>query len=209
MNALYLYRKSDWGKELHYSIKSVEMYLKPDRIVVAGDKPDEDVEWIETERKKHQYDDVNNSLFVALDYLDGEDWVLMHDDFFLLEPYKPIIRHHFELFEKIKRTQIQRREIMQKVLDVFPFSMNYSLHYPMPFKLSHMKHLFDVFKMPFSYMNAYGNYDKNFVHCHADDCKFKATTLTKNQLKGLPSFSTYGEDDRFETLLKDLYESND
>ena len=185
------------------------MHVKPDRIVVAGDKPNDNVEWLKTERQKNAYDDVNNSLIKALEYLDGEDWLLMHDDYFLLEPYKPIIRYSFELHRKIKRTEVQRRKIYEKVLEAYPFSMDYSLHYPLPFKLSHMRHVFDLYDPPVSYMNAYGNYDNNFVHLHAEDCKFKATTLTKNKLKGLPSFSTYGEDDRFETLLKDIYESND
>lgn len=203
MNALYLYRRSEWGKELKYSVRSAEMYLKPDRIVVVGDKPDLDVEWLKTD-KLDRFNDVNNSLRVALENIEGK-WVLMHDDFFILEPYKPILRHNGKLYKKAKRTAKDRRECFQNILDVMPEAMNYALHYPLPFDVGVMREAFEKFKQPFSYMNAYSNLDKDFVHLHAEDCKFSAPLLTEKYLKGLPSFSTYNENDRFELLLQKLY----
>lgn len=203
LNALYLYRKSEWGKELLYSIRSVERYLKPDRILVVGDKPNISVECIET-KPKERYKDVMYNLSLALSDIEGE-WVLMHDDFFLLEPYNPILRYKGTLKNRVKGTGGNRKPVLQNVLSQLPDAKNYSLHYPLPFNADIMQELFNIFEQPFSYMNAYGNLDNNFVHLEADDCKFSAPLINEKFLKGLPSFSTYNEDDRFEGLLQKLY----
>jgi len=205
MNVVYLYRQSEWAKELKYSIRSVEKYVNPDRILVIGDSTDLAVENVEISRKANKYEDVCISLHQALYHLDRDVWLLMHDDMFLLEDYAIIKRHDGKLSKHAKRTAKDRRQCFEKVLDFYPWADNYSLHYPMPFRKDTLEACFTNHRIPFSYMNALGNRDTSFLDSQTKDCKFKAGTVNKKALQGMPCFSTYGEDDTFEKLLRTLY----
>jgi hypothetical protein len=205
LNVLYIYRHSDWGEELKYSLRSVEKYINPERVVIAGDKPKwlKNVLHVETERHS-RYKDACNSLLKALNVISG-DYVLMHDDIFLLKEYKPVLRYNGTLKDRVKRTGGERRTCLMNTLERHPEGTNYALHYPLPFQTETMRKALDEINLPFSYYNAYGNTDTTFEQIESEDCKFHPNLITTRYLKGLDCFSTYNETEEFKEFLEDLY----
>jgi len=89
---------SDWHRsrvfnELEWSVKSAKKFLPDPRCFVAGDKPDFDIEHIETPQRvethrtnfPRHFDNVNKLLAIVDDPRVSDDFVMMYDDIFLLQ----------------------------------------------------------------------------------------------------------------------------
>ncbi len=205
MNVLYIYRESNWGKELKYSLRSVNKYVNPDTVYVVGDEVPFDVVNIKVPERRSRYRDACNLLTIACKEIIDEELLLMHDDMFLLAPYKRNLRYDGMLKDRIKGVGGERKEVFENTMPYLYEPKNFALHYPLPFKVDLMRAICEWIPHPLSYMNAYGNLDTHFVPLESKDCKFNPSLLTKEFLQDMTCFSTYNEDDSFEDFLKSLY----
>jgi|GEM_PF-989763 len=175
-DVLYLVKYSEDNEELKYSLRSLKN-LNHGRVFIAGYKPawvDSRVEHIQCRPGGKKYQSIRTDLLVALnDPRLSEDFVLMNDDFFIMQPTKrmPILRrienieHYINLFTKLDpdsyyvKTMREARELLISwgIMDIH----SYELHVPMYFNKRKLLALLD--KLPEDYpithiRTIYGNY---------------------------------------------------
>lgn len=90
MDLLYLVKKTQTNEELRYSFRSLSN-IKHDKVIIVGDLPDwvntEIVYYIPTEKLSNRYETTTNNIKLACQNKElSDDFILMNDDFFFIEP---------------------------------------------------------------------------------------------------------------------------
>ncbi|QMV00157.1 hypothetical protein GHV40_01040 [Devosia sp. D6-9] len=90
MDVVYPYKSAPDDFELRYSLRSL-VNVDHDRVVIAGDRPiiiDRAVQYVAVEPVHDRYRSSTVNLLAAIDRVGvSGDFILMHDDIFLLEPW--------------------------------------------------------------------------------------------------------------------------
>lgn len=176
MDVVYIHKQKN-SEEIIWSIKSVRKNLKHDNIYVVGDDPGVDGVIIIQPKKKwwsrlSKFHDQVNKYLTAAEHPDiSEDFVVMNDDFFIMDPWKPYTYHRGSLKKHIESRVAHdpyRRslEATRRYLDAQgKSSLSYELHTPMVFnkhKLRSLLYSIDMGINPcYQIRSLYGNtYDE-------------------------------------------------
>jgi hypothetical protein len=166
MDIVYICREGD-NEELRYSIRSAVKNLPHDNLWVVGGKPD----WytgkhIPVEQNRSYYVNARNNLRAICASRDiSESFVLMNDDFFIMNPTQGIPYFHCGyLKDRIERRLTNDRANMytyylnQTYSDLFQKRIykpvSYELHVPFVFE---KEKLFDVLGYKGLWRSLYGN----------------------------------------------------
>lgn len=174
-DVLYMVKPGEENEELKYSLRSLKN-LNHGQVFIAGYKPswvNDRILHIPVDQDGEKYDNVRKNWLAALhDDRLSDDFVLMNDDFFIMQPTKEIpvlrrkknIEHYIELFEKLNptshyvTTMKKSRDLLRSwgVEDID----SYDLHVPMLINKQKMLALFDK-ESDFGHRRTvYGNYYK-------------------------------------------------
>jgi hypothetical protein len=224
MDVVYICRDGD-NEELRYSIRSVIANLKHDNIWVVGGKPD----WyrgnyIPVPQNKTKYENARSNMKAIVDCEDiSEDFILMNDDFFIMQPTKRLNYYHAgninrrlkQLSERYGRssysTLINKTVKFLRSNHVRGIVLDYALH--IPFRMNKEK-LSPILEESVSWRIAYGNmYNIGGVEVkiHNGDTRDVKVYLLKGVLKTVGK-NTISErfwsshDESFPTMLPVLQE---
>lgn len=155
MDYVYICRSGD-NEELRYSIRSVVKNANPDTIWVVGGKP----EWytgkyLGVADTGNKFDNITNC-YKALSYLDelSEDFVLMNDDFYILNPIDRVenmydgllsdkIDNHVSVNGMSAYARVLVKTKKQLIANGIENPLCYDMHVPMVFNktmLSYLNH---------------------------------------------------------------------
>lgn len=87
MDLVYIVKEDENNEELRYSLRSIEKFVKCDKIWIVGYKPSwvQNVEYIHTEQNQGKWKNSVNNIMAACNNKDiSDDFVLMNDDFFAM-----------------------------------------------------------------------------------------------------------------------------
>jgi hypothetical protein len=166
MDYVYICRQGE-NEELRYSIRSIIKHMPPGNIWVVGDKPTWYIgNFIPVDDTAGKFTNIRNAISVAANNdLISDDFILMHDDFFILKPIdKMPILHSGLLIDKIniysnldpgsryvevlsKAYSYLRRRGIKEPLD-------YDIHVPMIMNRNNLKTIVNKTNAP---MSVYGN----------------------------------------------------
>jgi hypothetical protein len=166
MDYVYICRKGD-NEELRYSIRSVVKHMPPGNIWIVGNKPTwYSGNFLPVEDTSGKFVNITNAIAAAAECdLISDDFVLMHDDFFVIKPVIDIpVMHNGLLSDKIKEysaldpdsryieilsnaySYLKRRGIKQP--------LDYDIHVPM---IMNRKNLKTIARKTNAPMSVYGN----------------------------------------------------
>lgn len=200
----YLYIVGNGSKhndmELRYSLRSVAKYGNADKVVIVGHKPSfvTGVEHFPFKETDISYVNVWDKLMYAIRHIGEREIVVMNDDFFLLESYKPVVYSDGYLFEKhlsVKINNAYHKALTHTIcsLNTCKLGMvNYENHTPLPIKSVDLYGVLQTFNAhaPMCWRSLYGN-----LYCQeAQELKgLKLTKETINKavslIEGRPHFS--------------------
>lgn len=205
MNILFLYTDFGSSVELKYAIRSACKYHDAS-VYVVGDCPT----WYKGPHIPFENTpgpDVTLRLMKGLEALDCEEVLVMHDDMYLLEPYEPCHYHSGTLKDRVVRMAEHRKAKFQRVLEVYPDGLNYSLHQPL---IANRQELIEAiqavpgWEKSIPYENAYGNYTDRYPQAEGQESKqYKA--IYTHHLDRMPFFSTGGDPRHFKDTLFEMY----
>jgi len=218
MDLVYLCRPGD-NEELRYSIRSAVKNLPHDNIWVIGGKPDWYAgDFIHVPQTASKYQNVRKSLAVLCDTNRiSKDFVLMNDDFFIINPVETIEpQHGGQLIDKINTYEdLNPRSgyttmLQQTYLGLLKMGveapLDYELHIPM---VMNRRSLRRVLKDSILWRSAYGNL-YSVGGEQVDDVKFYAHGPLKRRSSSIKELKTNylsSEDKSFIILLKTVLES--
>lgn len=171
MRTLLYFVRAGRNEELRYSLRSVEKNFPHDRIVVVGDKPEwlVNVEFHQGNAQADKWRNVYSNLMLATKRVPGS-WVVMNDDFFVLQPtvelgswYRGLLVDHLRLIKYRRGAWYRSLVATEKMLLDMGFDRprSYELHLPVEMEA---QKLGEVLKLG-RYMNdlpqwrsLYGNY---------------------------------------------------
>jgi len=143
MNFVYICRDGE-NEELRYSIRSIISNCKVDSLWVVGGRPDWYIgNYIEVTQKYSKYKNAFNNFKTICNSSEiPDDFVLMNDDFFIINPIDKITSYYNgTLEEKIdayetalgRNSYVNRLKITQDKLIQMGFDnpLNYEIHVPM------------------------------------------------------------------------------
>lgn len=143
MNFVYICRDGE-NEELRYSIRSVVTNCKVDSLWVVGGRPDWYIgNYIEVTQKYSKYKNAFNNFKTICNTSDiPDDFVLMNDDFFIVNPvdkinsyYNGTLEEKINAYETIlgRSSYINRLKATQDKLIQMGFDnpLNYEIHVPM------------------------------------------------------------------------------
>lgn len=87
MDLVYIVKEDENNEELRYSLRSIEKFVKYDKIWIVGYKPSwvQNVEYIHTEQNQGKWKNSVNNIIAACNNKDiSDNFVLMNDDFFAI-----------------------------------------------------------------------------------------------------------------------------
>lgn len=171
---VYFVKPSEDNDELKYSLRSLKN-LNHGQVYLVGYRPswvDKKYEFISTNQNSDKYQNVRNNWLAALtDERISDDFVLMNDDFFIMQPTKniPVLRrlknieHYINIYSKLKNDGRYVTEMKQArdILNSWGFSdiSSYELHTPMLINKKKMLNLLSKFNGCTSQLRTiYGNY---------------------------------------------------
>jgi len=213
MDFVYVCREGD-NEELKYSIRSIEKNMPPGNVWVVGGKPD----WytgnfIPVAQTKKSYANVREQLRVAcLNDNITNDFVLMNDDFFVINPVKEIpMWYTGTLVERIRSLQniksqnagyirllILSNNVIRRSGIADP--LDYELHVPM---VMNREKLLPVLNSTALWRSHYGN-QYNVGGTKHSDIKIHSNETLEDRAKNLIDISTElyicGSDYNFEFL---------
>lgn len=110
MDVVYLYRTS-YSEELKYSLRSLKN-LPHDNVYIAGDKTEFNVKHIEVQQTRDIALNTFNQINEAVEDPEvSEDFILMHDDQFIMKPIKHLpVYHRGQLLEVLAAYKSRRRK---------------------------------------------------------------------------------------------------
>lgn len=166
MDYVYICRQGD-NEELRYSIRSVVKHMPPGNIWVVGDKPTWYIgNFIPVDDIAGKFTNIRNAMSVAANSdLISDNFVLMHDDFFIIKPIKDIpIMHAGLLQNKIKEYSeldpgSRYVEVLSKAYSYLRRKgikepLDYDIHVPMVMNKNNLKTVVNKTNAP---MSVYGN----------------------------------------------------
>ena len=122
---------SVWNhNELRYSIRSVKKFHPDSDVCIVGYKPD----WYEGDHIQADDDDTRYRNTYRKAYIacgNFKEWVLMHDDFYLLEPFKKVFCYNGYLKDR-KTSENSRGLVIRDLQERLPDSLDYNQHTPIP-----------------------------------------------------------------------------
>lgn len=213
MDFVYVCREGD-NEELRYSIRSVEKNMPPGNVWVVGAKPD----WytgnfIHVEQSKKSYNNVREQLRVVCSNDNiSEDFVLMNDDFFVINPVKEIpMWYTGTLVDRIRSLQniksqnagyirllILSNNVIKRSGVVDP--LDYELHVPM---VMNKEKLLPILHSTALWRSYYGN-TYNVGGTKHSDVKIHSKDILEDREKNLIDITTEpyisGSDYNFEFL---------
>ena len=158
MDIVYICRPGD-NEELRYSLRSVVKNMPHDNIWLIGNKPKwYDGRFLSVPDKSNKYENIRNAIeYVSINNDISNDFVLMNDDFFVMNPLLEVpVLHGGLLIDKIneyiKLTDMNR--YVKMLMNTHRFlvhygikdPIDYDIHVPMPMnrtnltKIIHKKH---------------------------------------------------------------------
>lgn len=169
MDYVYICRNGD-NEELRYSIRSVVANGKPDNIWVVGGKPD----WyrgnfIEVIQDKDKYQNARNNMKTIAHSKDiSEHFVLMNDDFFIINPINYVETFHggslsdkIGIFELHSNSSPYTKLLLktEQVLNRWGISdpLDYAIHVPMVMEKNKLKDIMNTRIEGISIRTLYGN----------------------------------------------------
>lgn len=93
MDLVYIVREGDKNEDLRYSLRSIAKHYPDYKVWIVGYKPNwvKNVEYIPVKQTQDKWkNSVNNILTACKDDRISEDFILMNDDFFCIDPRIPI-----------------------------------------------------------------------------------------------------------------------
>lgn len=93
MDLVYIVRNGDNNVDLRYSLRSVDKFVKYDKIWIVGYKPRwvGNVEYIKVTQGPDKWKNSVNNIIAACESKDvSDDFVLMNDDFFAIKPVEDL-----------------------------------------------------------------------------------------------------------------------
>jgi len=216
MDVVILNTDEGWPDTLRYCIRSIEQYMDYDNLWVVGHLPeylncncihnDDDhfIPQVNATRKLHEVSQAENV---------SDEFVLFHDDFFLLSDYEPIQYYSGYLQEKFNRIgNTRRKDAMRITLKYVPEGLNYELHYPFPMRKQDLQTMLADYRWQHGivYYSLYGNLFNHFEKQEQADCKFRPRHDQKailEQVQDWYSFSTHPvhENEKYRDLFETLY----
>lgn len=220
MDVVYICRAGD-NEELRYSIRSVVSNLPHDNLWIVGQKPDWYTgKFIDIAPMSSKYATARNNLKrLALSNEISEDFILMNDDFFILNKIDilPVMRGK-TLKEKIIQYESLTKETsytrslestmnwIKKYIDVDP--VDYELHVPMAMTRSG---LLKSLRCPWFWRSAYGNIfniggiEIEDVKVYDTDSKLYKKSFDINNKTDFISSDDTSFDVVYESILKDKF----
>ena len=215
MDYVYICRKGE-NEELRYSIRSVFKYAKDPRIILFGNKPSWYTgEFIPIRESKTKFSNIYDAMVkISESDLVGEKFVLMNDDFFLLEPFDPVSVYHGGLladkiykYKKLSRNLVYVNMLQQtytKLINIgIDNPLDYDIHVPFPMFKSKLK---ETIKHKTLYRSTYGNLAnvggieiKDVKVYHSGPMKAQSFDYANTGAKFISSL-----DDSFQTIFNDL-----
>lgn len=139
MDIVYSLREANWNPQLKYSLRSL-VNFKYDRVFTAGHTPDWVVNTtpIPVKQGAEVYRNTTNNLIAACKHPEvSDEFVLMADDIYFLQPVNEIKNHHRGLLGPLVEEEVggsyrqQRREAYEYLLSLgIKNPLNYDLHIP-------------------------------------------------------------------------------
>lgn len=172
-DVLYFVKESEINEELKYSLRSLKN-LNHGKVFIAGYKPSwvsDKVYHIPSQQSGEKYENVRSSRLAAMnDPRLGDDYILMHDDYFIMKPTKhvPVLRrmknieHYIDLYTRLDPKSIFLSK-MKKTRDVLNSLgideiSSYELHVPMLFNKKKLQEMYDKVPIGCQLRTLYGNY---------------------------------------------------
>lgn len=93
MDFVYIIKPGEKGVELRYSLRSIAKWYPNHKIWIVGYKPEwlQNVEYLPVEQKGTKWTNSTNNVIAACNCEDiSEDFILMNDDFFCIDPTMPL-----------------------------------------------------------------------------------------------------------------------
>jgi hypothetical protein len=145
MDIVVVVKPSDQNEELRYAIRSWEKHVSYRNIVIAGYKPSwlTNVKHVQTKQRGTKWQNSTNNLIQACHQgWISEDFILMNDDFFIMQPMPTIPTYHRGSIEEYARKcaaiaprgryLIGMRQTKQLLMQWgFSNPVSYELHAPM------------------------------------------------------------------------------
>ena len=216
MDIVYLCRQGK-NEELRYSLRSISKNLPTSRVWVVGYKPDWYTgDFISVPDTSSKFKNIHNLIkTVAYDDRISDDFVMMNDDFFVLEPMPTVpVLHGGPLLEKINRyreinpnspyiTLLNRTYQVLLTMGIHN-PIDYDIHIPMPMNRTKLKETILIKHLPRStYGNLAGIGGEQITDVKAYSRKSAMAKGSYDFKNGnLPFVSC--EDDSFEVLLNSL-----
>lgn len=159
MDILYTLRKNYDGEELRYSLRSLEN-IPHDKVFFVGGCPSwaQNIEYIPSDQFGTKYKNTTHNLQIACYNRNlSDDFILMNDDFFILEPTTP---EDLNLYNGTVQSNIDR--LNQKYIGGTPYSrgaeqtqdllkklgiadpLSYELHIPFVFNKKNFLEMLDI-----------------------------------------------------------------
>ncbi len=169
LDIVYPYRSSRWGKEIRYSLRSLEN-IEHDNVFIVGHLPRyvKNIVYIKADDiyPKHTWNAIHKILLACQDERLSDDFILMNDDFYFLKPqeirqeYKSTLKQHIKEREddKYGETLIETERVMNDMF-VRLLLKSYELHYPIILNKHKFQELFNSFdwKRNIVWRSIYGN----------------------------------------------------
>jgi hypothetical protein len=214
MDYVYICR-SGKNEELRYSLRSVTENAPAGRVWLVGGRPDWYVgDFVQVATTSSKYTNARNNLDAVIAENEiSDDFVLMNDDFFFVNPVKTIeIFHGGLLLDKIKRyKKIPSVGVYNNMLSSthrqllrlgIKQPLDYELHVPMPMSKSGLSRALKVHGL---WRSVYGNQNslggREIVDVKIYSSPREGYSFGQTEL---PYVST--EDSSFPKLLKDVFE---
>lgn len=172
-DVLYFIKESEDNEELKYSLRSLKN-LNHGKVFIAGYKPSwvsDSVYHIPSQQSGEKYENVRSSRLAAMsDPRLGDDYILMHDDYFIMQPTKHVpalrrmknIEHYIDLYTKLdpKSIYVSKMKKTRDVLNSLGISeiSSYELHVPMLFNKKKLQEMYEKVPVGCHLRTLYGNY---------------------------------------------------
>ena len=183
MDIVYVY-KQWWGnwQELRYSLRSL-VNIPHDKVYIIGDKPD-GVRWvihIPVSDEWEKFENVIHKFKVIVGNENiSDDFILMHDDFYIMEPMD-IIPYYVRSSLKQHKEDIYNKfwentyfTSINNVYKLFPEWDSFDVHCPIILNKDKFKHILDLYwNTIWSKRSIYCNYYhiEWVPYWNANDCK--------------------------------------
>ena len=192
LDVVYVVKDSAFNDELRYSLRSVEQNLPHNRVIFYGGKPvgsHPDIAILVKQIGKHKYQKVANMLFSIAE----DDFILMNDDFFVLNKIDKLPYYYSDDLEKLSgrisaahggpSAYTRRIDATRKWLKESKYATrNYELHVPIIFNREKLRRIFDI--------NTEHKYATRSLYCNVDKVMGKKSQDMKIfDLDKLPRFS--------------------